>query len=182
MSMDEPRAERAVKELLISLGLDPDCVELKDTPRRVSEFWAERLSGYGMDPKSELCSMPGELTPCPVILQNVPFASTCEHHMAPFFGHATIGYIPGAGGTVGLSKLIRVIQIFAHRLQVQERMTQQIFEALETHLRPQAWGVKLTAEHTCMSHRGVKTSNVPVTTTLLGGLWKEKPPTVFGVE
>lgn len=182
MSMDEQRAEGAVKELLISFGLDPASVELKDTPRRVAEFWAERLSGYGMDLEKELRPMPGELVPCPVILEKVPFVSTCEHHLAPFFGHATIGYLPGLGGTVGLSRLIRVIQTFANRLQVQERMTQQIFETLETHLRPQAWGVKLVAEHTCMSHRGVKTPNVPVTTTLLGGLWKEKSPAVFGME
>jgi GTP cyclohydrolase I len=80
---------------------------------------------------------------------------------------------------VGLSKLVRVIQAFANRLQVQERMTRQIFEALEVHLRPQAWGVKLVAEHTCMSHRGVKTAGVPVATALVGGLWKEKAPEAF---
>jgi len=105
--------------------------------------------------------------------------STCEHHLAPFEGFATIGYLPGAGGTVGLSKLVRLVQGYANRLQVQERMTHEIADALATHLQPQAWGVKLVAEHTCMSHRGVRTPEVPVTTVLLGGLWLTAPPQVF---
>lgn len=177
--MDEQRAAGAIRELLASLGADPDSSELRDTPRRVAEFWAERLAGYSMDPSAELQALPGDLAPCPVILEQVPFVSTCEHHLAPFFGHATVGYLPGAGGTVGLSKLVRVVQAYANRLQVQERLTRQIFEAMEQHLRPQAWGVKLVAEHTCMSHRGVKVSGVPVSTLLLGGLWREKTPAVF---
>ena len=94
-----------------------------------------------------------------------------------------MGYLPAnppeGGGTVGLSKLVRVVQAFAWRLQVQERMTRQIGEALAAHLRPKAWGVKLTATHTCMSHRGVKTPEVPVTTVLLGGAWAQEPPAAF---
>jgi GTP cyclohydrolase I len=116
---------------------------------------------------------------CPVILERVPFASTCEHHLAPFFGHVTLGYHPGEGGVVGLSKLIRVVNAFAHRLQIQERMTRQIFDALEAHLRPSAWGVKVVAEHTCISHRGVKAPGVPVTTLLLGGAWSKDAPAAF---
>lgn len=179
MGIDEARAAKAVHELLASLGVDPESPELRDTPRRVAAYWAERLQGYEADVASELQPLPGELAPCPVILENVPFVSTCEHHLAPFSGHATLGYLPGEGGTVGLSKLVRVLHAFSNRLQVQERMTRQIFDALETHLRPKAWGVKLVAEHTCMSHRGVKTPGVPVTTLLLGGLWAEKAPEVF---
>jgi len=128
---------------------------------------------------AELQPLPGILAPCPVILDRVPFVSTCEHHLAPFSGHATIGYLPGKGGTVGLSKLVRVIHAFANRLQVQERLTRQIFEALEVHLRPTAWGVKLSAEHTCMSHRGVKVHDVPVITALYGGAWQDHPPLEF---
>ena len=176
MGIDETRAVQAIHELLASFGANPESPELRDTPHRVAEYWAERLDGYGVDLAKELQPLPGELAPCPVLLERVPFVSTCEHHLAPFSGVATIGYLPGAGGTVGLSKLVRVVQAFANRLQVQERMTRQIFEALEIHLRPQAWGVKLVAEHTCMSHRGVKTPGVPVTTLLLGGAWKEKAP------
>ena len=146
--------------------MDPDSAELRETPSRVAEYWAERLAGYNTDPEAELRALPGDLSPCPVLLERVPFVSTCEHHLAPFSGFATIGYLPGAGGTVGLSKLVRVVQGFANRLQVQERMTQQIAGALETHLRPDAWGVKLVAVHTCMAHRGVKTADVPVTTVL----------------
>ena len=179
MALDENRTARAVRELLSSLGVDPDAPELKETPQRVAAFWAERLQGYAVDPALELQALPGELAPCPVLLEHVPFVSTCEHHLAAFSGVATIGYLPGAGGTVGLSKLVRVVQAFANRLQVQERMTHQISAALETHLRPQAWGVKLVAVHTCMSHRGVRSPEVPVTTLLLGGHWLTTPPQAF---
>jgi len=179
MSVDQARAAQAVRELLASFGADPDSPELRDTPGRVADFWQERLEGYGMDPAVELSALPGDLAPCPVILERVPFVSTCEHHLAPFFGHAVIGYLPGAGGTVGLSKLVRLVQGYANRLQVQERMAHQIATALETHLRPDAWGVRLVAEHTCMGHRGVKTPGVPVTTQLLGGLWRQDPPALF---
>ncbi|WP_005038128.1 GTP cyclohydrolase I [Holophaga foetida] len=179
MSVDQKRAALAVRELLVGLGVDPDSPELRDTPKRVAEFWKERLEGYGVDPMTELTPLPGELEPCPVILEKVPFVSTCEHHLAPFEGFATIGYIPGPGGTVGLSKLARLVQTFAHRLQVQERMVHQISQALEASLHPVAWGVKLVAVHTCMAHRGVRTPGVPVVTTVMGGAWKEKPPKAF---
>jgi GTP cyclohydrolase I len=179
MSFDGRKAAQAVRTLLESLGMDPDSPELRETPARVAEFWAERLAGYTMDPAAELQALPGLLEPCPVILERVPFVSTCEHHLAPFEGYATIGYLPGSGGTVGLSKLVRVVQGFANRLQVQERMTLQIASALETGLRPQAWGVKLVAVHTCMAHRGVRTPDVPVTTLRLGGAWVQNPPHIF---
>lgn len=177
--MDQVRAEQAIRELLLALGEDPDRPELQATPARVVDYWTERLSGRGLNLAAELQALPGELAPCPVILERIPFASTCEHHLAPFSGLATVGYLPGAGGTVGLSKLVRVVQGFAQRLQVQERMTREIFDALGAHLRPAAWGVKLTAEHTCMAHRGVRTAGVPVTTVLLGGGWIEDPPAAF---
>lgn len=179
MSVHRPATEIAIRALLQSFGQDPSAPELEATPRRVAEFWAERLAGYDLDLATELQALPGELSPCPVILERIPFVSTCEHHLAPFEGLATVGYLPGAGGTVGLSKLVRVVQAYAWRLQVQERMTRQIFDALKTHLRPEAWGVKLTATHTCMSHRGVKTPDVPVTTLLLGGAWERMPPPAF---
>ncbi len=179
MSVDAERATRAVRELLSALGQDPQSPELQDTPQRVMEYWLERLRGYGLDPAAELQPMPGDLAACPVILEKVPFVSTCEHHLAPFFGHATIGYLPGEGGTVGLSKLVRLVQGYANRLQVQERMTHQIADAMAIHLLPAAWGIKLVAEHTCMGHRGVKTPGVPVTTELYGGLWLERAPSAF---
>lgn len=177
---DTAATEAAVRGLLRGLGQDLEAPELRETPRRVAEFWAERLAGYGMDPAAELRPLAGDLAPVPVILERIPFVSTCEHHLAPFEGHATLGYLPGAGGTVGLSRLVRVVQAYAWRLQVQERMTRQIADALAEHLRPAAWGVRLVAVHTCMSHRGVKTPGVPVTTTLLGGLWETQPPWPFG--
>jgi GTP cyclohydrolase I len=179
MPFNAVKTTRAIMDLLEGMGLDPESAELKETPARVAEYWSERLQGYELDPAAELQPLPGELAPCPVILERVPFVSTCEHHLAPFSGHASIGYLPGAGGTVGLSKLVRVIQGYGNRLQVQERMTHQIAAALETHLRPQAWGVKLVAVHTCMAHRGVKTLDVPVTTLVLGGAWLADPPAAF---
>ncbi len=178
-ALDRPAAEAAIRALLQSFGQDPASPELADTPARVAEFWGERLAGYALDPADDLKPLPGDLAPVPVILERIPFVSTCEHHLAPFEGHATVGYLPGAGGTVGLSKLVRVVQTYAWRLQVQERMAQQIAEALRTHLRPAAWGVQLVAIHTCMAHRGVKTPGVPVRTTLLGGSWETNPPAPF---
>ncbi len=177
--IDRPAAEAAVRALLLSLGQDPKSPELADTPARVAEFWADRLAGHAMDPATDLKPLPGELAPVPVILERIPFVSTCEHHLAPFEGHATVGYLPGEGGTVGLSKLVRLVQTYAWRLQVQERMAQQIADALRIHLRPAAWGVQLVAIHTCMAHRGVKTPGVPVRTTLLGGHWEANPPAPF---
>lgn len=177
--MDQARTIQAVRDLLLGLGQDPDAPELKDTPARVAGFWQERLAGYGVDLAAELQPLPGILAPVPVILERIPFVSTCEHHLAAFEGYATVGYLPGEGGTVGLSKLVRVVQAYALRLQVQERMVRQIAEALETHLRPAAWGVELVAIHTCMSHRGVRTPGVPVRTTLLGGAWATQPPPPF---
>lgn len=179
MPFDELRARAVLRDLLLAFGEDPDAVELAETPARVAEFWKERLAGYTVDLAAELQPLPGDLAPVPVILERIPFVSTCEHHLAPFEGTATVGYLPGEGRTVGLSKLVRVVQAYAWRLQVQERMTRQIGEALATHLRPQAWGVKLVATHTCMSHRGVKTPEVPVTTVLLGGAWMKDPPAPF---
>ena len=179
LPFDRAAAEAAVRALLRSLGQNPEAPELRDTPARVAEFWTERLAGYGVDLAAELKPLPGDLAPVPVILERIPFVSTCEHHLAPFEGHATVGYLPGAGGTVGLSKLVRVVQAYGWRLQVQERMARQIADALQTHLRPAAWGVQLVAVHTCMSHRGVKTPGVPVRTTLLGGLWEIQPPAPF---
>jgi len=176
---DRTATEAAVRALLRGLGQDPGAPELQDTPSRVAEFWAERLAGYGVDLGAELKPLPGDLAPVPVILERIPFVSTCEHHLAPFEGHATLGYLPGEGGTVGLSKLVRVVQAYAWRLQVQERMAQQIVDALRAHLRPAAWGVQLVAVHTCMAHRGVKTPGVPVRTTLLGGTWELNPPPSF---
>jgi GTP cyclohydrolase I len=180
MAFDTAGAAAAVKDLLKAFGVDAASPELTDTPNRVADFWAERLAGYQQDPADDLRPLPGDLAPCPVILERVPFVSTCEHHLAPFEGYATIGYLPGEGGTVGLSKLVRVINGFANRLQVQERLTHQIAGALETHLRPAAWGVKLVAVHTCMAHRGLRTPNVPVTTVVLGGEWIAHPPSSFG--
>lgn len=179
MGMDFERTVQAVGTLLASLGMDTNSPELRETPERVASYWAERLAGYEFDFDSEFRPLSGQIPPCPIILEKVPFASTCEHHLAPFSGHVTLGYLPGDWGVIGLSKLIKVVHAFANRLQVQERMTWQIFDILEKHLRPSAWGVKVVAEHTCIAQRGLKTPDVPVITILLGGTWQQNTPNVF---
>jgi GTP cyclohydrolase I len=179
MPIDIERAERAVQDLLASFGLEQGSPELKDTPAKVADFWAERLDGYSFDPAAEFQPILQDIDPCPIFLERVPFASICEHHLTPFSGHVNLGYVPGDAGAVGLSKLIRLVQAFANRLQMQERMTWQIFNAMETHLRPKGWGVRVVAEHTCIAHRGVKISNVPITTILMGGEWQLDPPSAF---
>jgi GTP cyclohydrolase I len=179
MAFDRKKILKSTEILLEGLGIESNTKELTLTPSRVADYWMERLAGYEMEPAVELKGLPGLLQPCPIILENIPFVSTCEHHLAPFSGIATIGYIPGTGGTVGLSKLVRLLHGFANRLQVQERMTNQIAEALAFCLYPKAWGVRLIATHTCMAHRGVKTLNVPVTTTITGGDWIDRPPIAF---
>ncbi len=179
MTFDDSQVLQSIESLLKGMGYDCLSPEMKDTPIRVREYWKERLAGRDIDLSEELIPMQGELTPCPIIMEHVPFTSTCEHHLAPFEGEVTLGYLPGAGRIVGLSKLVRVVQAFAWRLQVQERMTHQIAKALEDYLEPEAWAVKVTGTHTCMSHRGVKTPHVPVTTLVLGGRWKDNPPSQF---
>ncbi|MCL1894320.1 MAG: GTP cyclohydrolase I [Holophagaceae bacterium] len=179
MELDFVRARYAVAELLKSFGIDTSSPELEGTPDRVASFWAERLEGYNFDFAIELVPLAGQVPACPIILERIPFTSTCEHHLAPFSGHATLGYVPGNWGVVGLSKLIKLVHAFANRLQVQENLTAQIFGALETYLQPSAWGVKIVAEHSCIAHRGVKTQDVPVTTTLIGGTWQQDTPIVF---
>jgi GTP cyclohydrolase I len=179
MAIDIERAERAVQELLASFGLEQNSLELQSTPAKVAAFWVERLDGYSFDPAAEFQPISQDFDPCPIFFERIPFTSICKHHLAPFSGYAALGYAPGNGGAVGLSKLIRLVQAFAHRLQLQEQMTWQIFNAMETHLRPKGWGVRIVAEHTCIAHRGVKMPNVPITTILMGGEWQLDPPSAF---
>jgi GTP cyclohydrolase I len=168
-ALDLVAAERAVADLLVALGQDPRSEHLRDSPRRVAHAYAEMLT-----------ARPFNLTTFPndegydelVLAREIPFHSLCEHHLLPFTGVAHVGYIPG-GRILGLSKLARVVELFARSLQVQERLTKQIADWLQEHLEPKGVGVVIEAEHSCMSLRGVQASGVLTVTSSLQGLLRE---------
>ncbi len=168
-------AEDAVVRLLQFIGEDPAREGLRQTPARVVSAWGEWCAGYGVDPAEVLKTFEdgadrvNEL----VIMRAIPVHSVCEHHMAPFFGTAVIGYVPN-GRIVGLSKLVRLTEVFARRLQVQERLTNQIADALMEHLHPLGVGVIIECRHMCMMSRGVH-ADAPTTTSALRGALYDDP-------
>jgi GTP cyclohydrolase IA len=165
-AVDLPAAEQAVSALLRALGRDPGSPHLAETPRRVARSYAELLTGRQFD----LTTFPNdegydEL----VIARDIPLQSLCEHHLLPFSGVAHIGYLPGER-ILGLSKLARVLEVFARDLQVQERLTQQVADWLQEHLAPRGVGVVVEAEHLCMSLRGVRATGARTVTSALHGV------------
>jgi len=166
-------AEAAVRTLLAWAGDDPAREGLLDTPRRVVEAYEELFAGYAGEPGEALARVFREVEGYAdmVMVRDIPFVSHCEHHVAPFFGKAHIAYYPN-GGAVGLSKLARVVEMFARRLQTQEAMTAQVAEAIEQGLRPHGVAVLIEAEHTCMSMRGVRKAGVSTTTTQFTGVFR----------
>jgi GTP cyclohydrolase I len=170
-AVDLPAAARAVTDLLSALGQDIDSEHIRDTPRRVAAAYAELLTARPFD----LTTFPNDEGYDELVLcRDVPFHSLCEHHMLPFRGVAHIGYLPG-GRILGLSKLARVVELFARRLQVQERLTMQIADWLCEQLDPKGVGVVIEAEHMCMSLRGVQASGVVTATSALRGLLRDDP-------
>jgi GTP cyclohydrolase I len=160
------------RRFLASLGEDPDRPGLLETPARVAKAWRQWSAGYGQDPVALLTAFEdgAEQYDELIIVRGIPVYSHCEHHLAPFFGTATIGYVPD-GKIVGLSKLTRMTDCFARRLQVQERMTIQIADALMTALAPKAVGVIVRCRHLCMESRGIRTQGEEtVTSAALGEL------------
>lgn len=153
--VDLPRIERAVREILEAVGEDPDRDGLRKTPARVARMYAELFSGLHDDPERYLETTFDENHHEMVVLRDIPFASMCEHHLMPFEGKAHIAYIPG-GRIVGLSKLARIVDVFARRPQVQERMTSQIADLLAERVHVRGCAVIIEAVHTCMTCRGVK--------------------------
>jgi GTP cyclohydrolase I len=166
-----PAAERAVRDLLLALGRDPSSLHLADTPRRVAESFTEMLTPREFDlttfPNDENCD---EL----VLARSIPVQSLCEHHMLPFTGVAHVGYLPGER-ILGLSKLARVVELFARDLQVQERLTVQVANWLQEHLAPKGVGVVIEAEHMCMSLRGVQARGSRTITSSVQGVLREDP-------
>ena len=162
-------AEEAVTTLLRFIGEEPERDGLRDTPSRVVKAWREMTSGYAEDPAEILSRTFDESSDEMVILRGISFYSTCEHHLLPFYGEAVVGYLPGK--VVGISKLARLVECFAKRLQVQERMTRQIADAVEKHLEARGVGVVLRAHHLCMGCRGVRQEETEmVTSSMLGTL------------
>ena len=160
---------RAVETLLRVIGEDPHRDGLRDTPERVVKALLEMTSGYGESPAEILSTTFDERSDELIVLRGIDFYSTCEHHMLPFHGTAHVGYLPGK--VVGISKLARLVHCFARRLQIQERMTQQIAEAVETHLEARGTGVVVAAHHLCMGCRGVKSpASQLITSSMLGSL------------
>lgn len=161
--MDRERLKKAVKEILIAVGDDPKRPGLVRTPERVAKMYEEILAGIAKDPGKELSVFHGEEHEEMVMIKDIPLYSICEHHMLPFIGKAHVVYIPTKGRVTGLSKLARVVDILAKRLQVQERFTKDLADLLMEKLRPKGVLVVIEAEHLCMSMRGI---NKPGTTTI----------------
>ncbi|CQD04869.1 GTP cyclohydrolase I [Mycobacterium europaeum] len=170
---DQARAEAAVRELLLAIGEDPDRHGLRDTPARVARAYQEMFAGLYTDPDSVLNTMFDEEHDELVLVKEIPLYSTCEHHLVSFHGVAHVGYIPGADGRVtGLSKIARLVDLYAKRPQVQERLTSQIADALMNKLNPRGVIVVIEAEHLCMAMRGVRKPGAVTTTSAVRGLFK----------
>lgn len=168
--VDTDRISAAVREILIAVGEDPDRDGLVDTPIRVARAYNEILGGYQSDPSDHLERQFEVAHREMVIVKDIPFASLCEHHMLPFIGRAHVAYIPGPGGKVcGLSKLARLVDGFARRLQVQERLNMQVANALMDRLEAEGALVVMEAEHLCMSMRGVRKPGAMTTTSAVRG-------------
>lgn len=166
-------AEAAVATLLRFVGEDPDREGLADTPGRVVRSLMEFTAGYSLDAGAVLGTTftDGRMDEM-VVVRDIAFTSTCEHHLLPFVGMATVAYIP-AGRVVGLSKLARLVEVYARRLQMQERLTVEIADALEAHLAPDGVGVLVRARHSCMSCRGVQKPEAQMVTSALRGSLKD---------
>jgi len=172
--VDVPRIERAVREILLAVGEDPDREGLQRTPNRVARAYGELMAGLRTDPRVHLKTVFTERYDEVVLLRDIEFHSLCEHHLLPFTGRAHVAYLPD-GKVVGLSKLARLVEGFARRPQVQERLTTQIADALWEELQPVGAACVVEAVHTCMTIRGAKKHGSTMVTSALRGIFKENP-------
>lgn len=172
--VDLQRLEKAVAEILQAVGEDPGREGLKRTPERVARMYAELLGGMQEEPGENLGSVFVEKYDEIVLLRNIPFYSVCEHHLMPFIGKAHVSYMP-SGSVLGVSKLARIVDSFARRLQVQERLTDQIADFIMTNLRPKGVAVVLEASHSCMTIRGIKKPGSEMVTSSLRGIFRKDP-------
>jgi GTP cyclohydrolase I len=170
---DQARAEAAIRELLIACGEDPDREGLRETPARVARAYREMFAGLFVDPDTVLERTFEEGHDELVLVRDIPMYSQCEHHLVPFHGMAHVGYIPNEAGRVtGLSKLARLVDLYARRPQVQERLTSQVADALVRRLEPRGVIVVIEAEHLCMAMRGIRKPGSITTTSAVRGLFK----------
>ena len=175
---DAVRVEAAVRELLLAVGEDPDRPGLRDTPGRVARAYAETFAGLVQDPYDVLGTTFAEDHEELILVRDIPMYSTCEHHLVPFHGVAHVAYIPADDGRVtGLSKLARLVEVYARRPQVQERMTSQIADALNEVLKPRGVLVVIEAEHLCMAMRGVRKPGSITVTSAVRGIFRDNPAT-----
>ena len=176
--VDLDRAEAAVRELLIAIGEDPDREGLRATPRRVAKAYRETMAGLFVDPDEVLETSFDEGHDELVLVKDIPLYSTCEHHLVPWHGTAAVGYIPGMDGRItGLSKLARVVDLYARRPQVQERLTSQVADAVMTRLQPRGVIVVVQAEHLCMAMRGVRKPGSKTVTSAVRGCFRSSDGT-----
>jgi len=174
--IDHERAQRAVRELLLAIGEDPERDGLRSTPRRVADMYEELIAGNDNEPGDHLKVTFDAGHDEMVMVRDIPFTSLCEHHLVPFVGVAHVAYLPNPNGRItGLSKLARLVEGYARRLQVQERMTTQIVEAMEKELRPRGSIVVIEAEHMCMTMRGVKKPGTTTVTSAVRGAFRTEP-------
>ena len=175
---DLPRIERAVREILLAIGEDPERDGLRDTPARVARAYAEQFAGLRQSPQDVLTTVFDADHDEMVIVRDIEVYGTCEHHLVPFIGVAHIGYIPNAKGQItGLSKLARIVDMYARRPQVQERMTSQIADSLVRKLEPRGVIVVIDAEHLCMTLRGVRKPGSRTLTSAVRGLFQTQTST-----
>ena len=176
--VDLARIEGAVREILQAVGEDPGREGLRDTPARVARAYAEQFSGLAQRPEDVLSTVFDADHDELILVRDIELYSTCEHHLVPFFGYAHVGYIPNEKGQItGLSKLARLVDIYARRPQVQERMTSQIADALMTVLEPRGALVVIEAEHLCMSMRGVRKPGAKTVTSAVRGSMRDSDRT-----
>ena len=175
--MDKTRIERAVREILLAVGENPDREGLKETPKRVAKMYEEVFSGMQMNPSEIVTIFETEGHEEMVILKDIPFYSMCEHHLLPFYGKAHVAYLPRKDRLAGLSKLARVVEAIARRPQLQERITTQVADTLMRILKPYGVLVIVEAEHLCMTMRGVKKPGAKMTTSAVRGIFTKSVAT-----
>lgn len=166
---------RVVRDLLFHIGENPDREGLLETPARVAKSWDELFAGYKQDPAEVMKTFEDGACDEMVLLKDIEFYSMCEHHMLPFFGKAHVAYIPH-GKVIGISKLARVLEIYSRRLQIQERLCQQVTQALAQHLQPKGAACVIEAQHFCMVCRGVNKQNSTMVTSSLWGAFRDPEP------
>ncbi len=175
--MDKKKIEKAVRNILKAIGENPDRKDLKNTPWRVAEMCEEIFSGISKKPEKELEVLLSKEHDEIILVKDIPFYSMCEHHIMPFIGKAHVAYIPDGNRVTGLSKLVRVVDIFSKRPQVQERLTTEIADTIMKKLKPKGVLVVIEAEHLCISMRGVKKPGATTVTSAVRGIFKKNQKT-----